>query len=57
MHQVLRIEIFFRLVNGATYYGLTMAASDLGGDVYVSTALNGLIEVPSGLVAMFMMDR
>lgn len=51
------ILIFSWFVNSATYYGLTMAASDLGGNVYVSTALNGLVEIPSGLVAMFMIDR
>lgn len=49
--------ILNRFVNSATYYGLTMAASDLGGDVYMSTAFNGLVEVPAGLIAMAIIDK
>ncbi|KAK4305397.1 hypothetical protein Pmani_022711 [Petrolisthes manimaculis] len=51
------ILIFSWFVNSATYYGLTMAASDLGGDVYMSTALNGLVEVPAGIIAISIIDK
>lgn len=51
------IQVYSWFVNSATYYGLTMAASDLGGDVYISTALSGLIEIPSCLIAVSVIDR
>lgn len=47
----------FRFVNSCTYYGLTMAASNLGGDVYISTALSGLIEIPACITAAAVIDR
>ena len=46
-----------RFVNSAVYYALTLAASDLGGNVYLSTALNGLVEIPACLAAIFIIDR
>ncbi|KAG0728872.1 Solute carrier family 22 member 15 [Chionoecetes opilio] len=51
------ILMFSWFVNSATYYGLTIAASDLGENVYLSTALNGLVEIPAGLIAMCIIDR
>ncbi|XP_071525816.1 solute carrier family 22 member 15-like isoform X2 [Panulirus ornatus] len=51
------IQIYSWFVNSATYYGLTMAASDLGGDVYISTALSGLIEIPACLITLAIVDR
>ncbi|XP_045609975.2 solute carrier family 22 member 15-like isoform X1 [Procambarus clarkii] len=51
------IQIYSWFVNSATYYGLTIAASNLGGDAYVSTALSGLIEIPACVVAIAIIDR
>nr|XP_027228861.1 LOW QUALITY PROTEIN: solute carrier family 22 member 15-like [Penaeus vannamei] len=51
------IQIFSWFVNSCTYYGLTMAASNLGGDVYISTALSGLIEIPACITAAAVIDR
>ncbi|XP_069939350.1 solute carrier family 22 member 15-like isoform X2 [Cherax quadricarinatus] len=51
------IQIYSWFVNSATYYGLTIAASNLGGDAYVSTALSGLIEIPACVVAIGIIDR
>lgn len=51
------ILLYTWFVNGATYYALTIAASDLGGNIYVSTALNGLVEIPAGFIAMCIIDR
>ncbi|MPC14290.1 Solute carrier family 22 member 1 [Portunus trituberculatus] len=50
------ILLYTWFVNGASYYALTMAASDLGGNIYVSTALNGLVEIPAGFVTMCVID-
>ncbi|XP_042237331.1 solute carrier family 22 member 15-like isoform X2 [Homarus americanus] len=51
------IQINSWFVNSATYYGLTLAASNLGGDAYMSTALSGLVEIPACLVAVAVIDR
>ncbi|XP_068240906.1 solute carrier family 22 member 15-like isoform X2 [Palaemon carinicauda] len=51
------IQIYSWFVNSAVYYGLTMAASNLGGNVYLSTTLSGLIEIPSCLIAVAIIDR
>jgi len=39
------------------YYGLSMNAANLGGDRYISFSLSGLIEIPSYIVAYFLVDR
>ncbi|KAF2366510.1 Major facilitator sugar transporter-like [Trinorchestia longiramus] len=54
---ILVVQIYSWFVNSAVYYGLTLAASDIGSNVYVSTALSGLVEVPSLLVAFPLIDR
>lgn len=50
------VQIFLWLVNGITYYALTMAASGLGGDLYVSTALSGLVELPGYLLSALLLS-
>ncbi|CAK8683378.1 unnamed protein product [Clavelina lepadiformis] len=39
------------------YYGLTMAAGDLSPNLYTSVALSGLVELPSYVISMFLIDR
>lgn len=50
------IQILLWLVNGITYYALTMAASSLGGDLYMSTALSGMIEIPGYLLSAVLLS-
>ena len=38
------------------YYGISMGAANLGGDVFVSNILLALIEVPSYIVCILIMD-
>ena len=39
------------------YYGISMSSTKLGGDVFVSFILATLIEIPSCLFCIFVMDR
>ena len=39
------------------YNGLTMDASDLGGNRYISFSLSGVIEIPSYVAAFVLVDR
>lgn len=62
--QLTLIQLFSWFVNGATYYGLTLAAGSNGeddsqdkssertSDIYTSTALSGLVELPACIVAI-----
>ncbi|XP_064470743.1 solute carrier family 22 member 15-like isoform X2 [Ornithodoros turicata] len=49
------IQIFLWMVNGVSYYALTMAASILGGNLYLNTALSGLVEVPGYLLTAWLL--
>lgn len=61
--QLTIIQLFSWFVNGATYYGLTLAAGSGGEngfnnststqpDIYTSTTMSGLIELPAYVVAV-----
>ncbi|XP_069802442.1 solute carrier family 22 member 15 isoform X2 [Dendropsophus ebraccatus] len=39
------------------YYGLTLSAGDLGGNVYFNLALSGLIEVPAYPLCMYLINH
>ena len=39
------------------YYGISMGASNLGGDVFVSSILISLIEIPSYVFTILLMDH
>ncbi|XP_038050994.1 solute carrier family 22 member 15-like isoform X2 [Patiria miniata] len=38
------------------YYGLTFGASSLGGNIYLNFALSGIVEVPAGLLSIFVLN-
>eukprot|EP00092_Neocalanus_flemingeri_P011334 GFUD01012213.1.p1 GENE.GFUD01012213.1~~GFUD01012213.1.p1 ORF type:complete len:487 (-),score=98.48 GFUD01012213.1:68-1528(-) len=44
------------VVNGASYYGLTLAAGDIGTDIYTGTALSGLVEIPAVFLTYHAME-
>lgn len=46
-----------RFANCMLYYGLTLNVGNLGGDRYVGFALMGLVEIPSFLLANFLLER
>ncbi len=43
--------------NCVLYYALSFSAGDLGGSVYFSFTLSGLVEVPSIMVGYFLLQR
>lgn len=49
------IQIFSWFVNSASYYGLTLAASSAGGDLYTATALSGAVEIPAYILTNFLL--
>ncbi|XP_023347368.1 solute carrier family 22 member 15 [Eurytemora carolleeae] len=44
---LLYILCYIWFVNGATYYGLTLASGDIGTDLYTGMVLGGLAELPA----------
>ena len=45
------------LVNGMVYYGLSLAAGDLGGSLYRNFAILSAVEVPALILMVFLCDR
>ncbi|XP_031575289.1 organic cation transporter protein-like [Actinia tenebrosa] len=45
------------VVNGIGYFGISMSVSRLGEDMHVNFALSGLVEVPSYLVGVPLLNR
>lgn len=39
------------------YYGLSLNAGALAGDIFVNNALNGVFEIVSDILAILTMDR
>jgi len=44
-------------VNGASYYGLTLAAAATGYDIFTGTALSGLVELPAVLLTYWLIQK
>ncbi|XP_071949866.1 organic cation transporter protein-like [Antedon mediterranea] len=45
------------LVNSLFYFGISLNSSDLFGDKYVNTFLVCLVDVPNGIVSIYLMQR
>ena len=46
-----------RFVCSLVYYGLTLSAGDLGGNMYANLALSGLIEIPSYPLCIYLINQ
>ncbi|XP_014669625.1 PREDICTED: organic cation transporter protein-like, partial [Priapulus caudatus] len=42
--------------NGAIYYGIGLNTAALGGDLYISFLISGIVEIPGYLVTMYLMQ-
>ncbi|XP_045139634.1 solute carrier family 22 member 15 isoform X2 [Echinops telfairi] len=54
-HTLMLMFIWF--VCSLVYYGLTLSAGDLGGNIYVNLALSGLIEIPSYPICIYLINQ
>lgn len=48
---------FVWMVNGMVYYGIALAADDLGGSLYLNFVLVSLVEFPAVLIAIVCLNR
>ena len=46
----------YRFTCSAVYYGLTIASGDMGGNRYVSVILSAVVEIPSNLIILWIMN-
>uniref|UniRef100_H0VES5 Solute carrier family 22 member 15 n=1 Tax=Cavia porcellus TaxID=10141 RepID=H0VES5_CAVPO len=51
------ILMFIWFVCSLVYYGLTLSAGDLGGNIYANLALSGLIEIPSYPLCIYLINQ
>ncbi|XP_066124308.1 solute carrier family 22 member 15 isoform X4 [Saccopteryx bilineata] len=49
--------MFIWFVCSLVYYGLTLSAGDLGGNIYANLALSGLIEIPSYPLCIYLINQ
>ncbi|XP_053312868.1 solute carrier family 22 member 15 isoform X2 [Spea bombifrons] len=60
-HAVLRhrtlVMMYAWFVCSLVYYGLTLSAGDLGGNVYLNLALSGLAEIPAYPLCMYLINH
>ena len=49
------IQIYSWFANSASYYGLTLAAGQGGGDLYLMTTMSGLVEIPAYILTLYLL--
>lgn len=55
--RLMTINVIFNwFVNSMIYYGVSLNAGSLSGDVFVNNAINGAVEIGSYIVLLFTMD-
>ena len=48
---------FFRFNSGMTYYALSWAFADLGGDMYLNFIMSLFVELPGVFISNYLMHR
>ena len=51
------LQGFAWMVNGMVYYGISLAADELGGSLYLNYVMVSIVEFPSALLAIYFCDR
>ena len=51
------IQSIIWMTSGLLFYGITLAAADLGGNLYINFVLGSLIEIPGYLICMWGVNR
>ncbi len=54
---MIHILLVSRFVCGLTFYGVSLASRDLGGDLYRDFALTSLVEFPANFLVIVLSDR
>jgi MFS family permease len=50
-------QIVSWFTNSVVYYALTLSAHQLGGNIFVSTSLSGLVELPAYFIAAILIEK
>ncbi|CAG7731349.1 unnamed protein product [Allacma fusca] len=50
-------QVISWFTNSVVYYALTLSAHQLGGNIYVSTCLSGLVEVPAYMITTIVIEK
>ncbi|XP_021943045.1 solute carrier family 22 member 15 isoform X2 [Folsomia candida] len=50
------VQLYSWFVNSVVYYGLTLASDKLGSNIYVSTMLSGIVELPAYFITALLID-
>lgn len=51
------LQGFVWMVNGALYYGISLASSDLGGSFYLNFVLVSIVDIPASLACIWLCNR
>ena len=51
------LQGFVWMVNGAVYFGISLAANDLGGSLYFNYVLVSIVELPAAVMAIWLCNR
>ena len=44
-------------MSGITFYGVSLASSDLGGDLYVDFILTSIVEIPANILVIILTNK
>ena len=49
--------LLLRFICGITFYGISLASNDLGGDLYGDFALTSIVEFPANVLVVILTNR
>ena len=57
MYTHVYVCVVCRFVNSFVFYGLSLSATSVGGNDYVSFFISGAVEIPANLLCLFTVER